>query len=460
MNEFPPDQALDDAEAPARALALQRSAYLRDGNPGREKRIELLDALACMVRRAKEDLADAISADFGHRARPETMLAEVAPVLDGIAATRRRLGRWMRPERRHVSLNFQPGRAWIEYLPVGVVGIVAPWNYPLFLTAGPLIDALAAGNRVTIKPSEITPRFSALFAQTVEETFDPEWVTVVTGGPDVAAAFCAQPWDHLLYTGSTAVGRKVAQAAAENLTPVTLELGGKSPAIVAPDYDVMAAARSIAVGKFFNAGQTCIAPDYVLIDRGRAESFAQAVLVQARKMYPRIAGNPDFTSIVSERHYARLSELLGEVERAGARVMRFEESMNDRRMEPTIVLDAPAESRLMREEIFGPILPVIATDGLAGAIDYVNAQPRPLALYAFTRDRATERHILGRTISGGVTINGTMLHCALHDLPFGGVGPSGMGAYHGRDGFIRMSHARAHYKPGAFTALEMLAPPL
>ena len=459
--DMPLDGAVagDDAGAPGRALALQRAAFARDGVPGLAERIARLDTLSRAIGRASEEIADAVSADFGNRARPETMLAEVAPLLDAVRHARRHLGRWMAPEPRRVGLNFRPGRAWVEHVPLGVVGIVAPWNYPLFLTAGPLIDALAAGNRATIKPSEITPRFAALFARLMRENFDPEQVSVVTGGADVARAFCAERWDHLLYTGSTETGRLVAEAAARNLVSVTLELGGKSPAIVAPDYDLAGAARSIAVGKFFNAGQTCIAPDYVLIERARAARFADAVLDAARRMYPSVGGNPDLTSVVSERHHARLAALVDEAERGGARVLRLGGATDGRRMPPTVVLGAPADGALLREEIFGPVLPVVGTDGVADAIRYVTERPRPLALYAYTREAATERLILDRTISGGVTINGTMLHCAQPDLPFGGIGPSGIGAYHGRDGFRRLSHARGHYKPGRVSGFEMLRPP-
>ena len=255
----------DDAEAPARVLEMQRRAYLRDGPPPLLQRLAALEALDGALRANAEAMAEAISADFGNRAHQETIVAELVPSLAAIRNVRRNLRRWAKPERRHVDISFQPGSAWVEWQPLGCVAIVSPWNYPLLLTVSPLVDAIAAGNRVIVKPSELVPRFSALFARMMAEAIDPATVTVITGGPDVAQAVCALPLDHLLFTGSTAVGRLVARAAAETLTPVTLELGGKSPAIVCRDYDMQAAAKTIALGKFFNAGQTCIAPDYALV---------------------------------------------------------------------------------------------------------------------------------------------------------------------------------------------------
>jgi coniferyl-aldehyde dehydrogenase len=312
-----------------------------------------------------------------------------------------------------------------------------------------------------IKPSELTPATSALLARILGEIFSPDEVAVVQGDVSVGRAFTALPFDHLVFTGSTEVGRHVMRAAAENLVPVTLELGGKSPVIVAEDYDIAKAAKSIAVGKFFNAGQTCIAPDYALVMGGHAHAFGKAVIGAAEAMYPRINGNPDYTSIVSDRHHTRLGELVAEAEAAGATVLRHADTPtgNLRHMQPTVVIDPPLDGRLMREEIFGPILPVISTGGVDEAIAFINARPRPLALYAYTKNTQTERHILDRTISGGVTINGTLLHCGQDDMPFGGTGASGIGAYHGREGFLQFSHARAVHKPGFFSGFELMKPP-
>ena len=448
-----------DATAPARILEMQRQAYHRDGPPPPSQRLATLKALDRMLRDNADALAEAISADFGNRAHQETMLAELVPALGAIRHARKNLRRWMRPERRHVDISFQPGRAWVEWQPLGCVAIVSPWNYPLLLTVSPLVDALAAGNRVIVKPSELVPRFAALFARLLAEAIDPATVTVLTGGPDVAQAVCALPLDHLLFTGSTAVGRLVARAAAETLTPVTLELGGKSPAIVCRDYDIAAAAKTIALGKFFNAGQTCIAPDYALVPSEHVDAFAAAVIAQARAMYPRVGGNPDYTAIVSDRHHQRLHTLLHDAEAGGARLVRLDDAPAERRMGPTVVLNPKLDGALMGEEIFGPILPVIGYQELAEATGFVNDRPRPLALYPFTKDPAQLAKVLGNTVSGGVSVNSALLHCVQDDLPFGGVGPSGLGAYHGRDGFRRFSHARGVYKAGRFSGFEFLAPP-
>ena len=448
-----------DVGAPARRLDMQRAAYLRDGAPPADQRLAALRALDRVLRANRDAIAGAISMDFGNRSHAETVLAELVPSLAAIRNARRHLRRWMRPERRRVDISYQPGRAWVEWQPLGCVAIVSPWNYPLLLTVSPLVDALAAGNRVIVKPSELTPRFAALFARLMAEAIDPAQVSVVTGGPEVGQAVCALPLDHLLFTGSTAVGRLVAKAAAETLTPVTLELGGKSPAIVCRDYDVRAAAKTIALGKFFNAGQTCIAPDYALVPHEHVEAFAEAVLETANRMYPQIAGNRDYTAIVSDHHHQRLHALLREAEAGGARLLRSNDAYAERRMGPTVVLDPPVDGALMQEEIFGPILPVLGYRELADATAFVNARPRPLALYPFTKDPAKLKTVMGRTISGGVSVNSALLHCIQDDLPFGGVGPSGQGAYHGRDGFCRFSHARGVYKAGRFSGFEFLAPP-
>jgi coniferyl-aldehyde dehydrogenase len=451
--------AATEAAAPARLFTMQRLADRRDGPPERPQRLAALKALADTLRANKDAIAQAISADFGHRAAQETLLAELVPTLAAIRNTRKHLARWMQPERRRVSLSGQPGRAWVEYQPLGCVGIIAPWNYPLLLSAGPLVDALAAGNRVILKPSEMTPQFSALLARLLADAIDPAQVTVATGGPAVAQALCTLPLDHLLFTGSARVGREVMRAAAENLTPVTLELGGKSPAILCRDYDVAAAAKTIAFGKFFSAGQTCIAPDYALVPDEHLDAFATAVLGQARAMYPTVAGNPDYSAIISDHHHERLHALLQEAEAGGARLLRLDDAYAERRVGPTVVLNPPLDGALMQEEIFGPILPVIGYRQLAEAISFVNVRPRPLALYPFTNDPAKLSALLGRTVSGGVSINSVLLHCIQDNLPFGGIGPSGMGAYHGRDGFRRLSHARAMYKAGRFSGFTLLAPP-
>ena len=443
------------------ALDRQRAAF--DAAPrwtaaDRQARLLRLEGL---VRTHREAIVDAIAADFGARSRVETIVSEILPTLAASAHARRHLPGWMRPQRRTVSMNFTPATNRIEYQPLGVVGVVSPWNYPIFLTLGPLIDILAAGNRAMIKPSELTPATAQLLARMLGEAFPVDEVLVVQGDVAVGRAFTALPFDHLIFTGSTAVGREVMRAAADNLVPVTLELGGKSPVIVAEDFAIDRAARSVALGKFFNAGQTCIAPDYALVPSAQAEGFARGVLESAQSMFPTINNNPDYTAIISDRHHARLSELVAEAEAAGATVLRHPDapSGNIRHFAPTVVLDPPLDGRLMRDEIFGPVLPVVRCAGTEAAIDFVNKRPRPLALYAYTNNAATERRILDRTVSGGVTVNSTLVHCGQEDLPFGGVGPSGMGAYHAREGFYQFSHARGVHKPGFFSGFEYLRPP-
>ena len=453
------DFAVPPETEPARVLAMQRRADRRDGAPGAAQRLAALKSLDSLVRTNATAFADAISADFGHRAREETLLAEVVPSLAAIRTARRSLARWMRPERRRVDISFQPGRAWVEWHPLGCVAVIAPWNYPLLLSLTPVVDALAAGNRVIVKPSELTPRFSALLAELVARDIDPAQLSVMNGGADIAQALCALPLDHLLFTGSTAVGRDVARAAAETLTPVTLELGGKSPVILCRDYDMAAAARTVALGKFFSAGQTCIAPDYALVPQEHVAGFAQAVLAAAATFYPTVAGNPDYTTIASDRHHQRLHALLHEAEAGGATVLRTADAYGERRLGPTVVLNPPLDGRLMGEEVFGPILPVLGYRELAEACRFVRERPRPLAVYPFTRDAAKLATISAGTLSGGMSVNSVLMHCLQDDLPFGGVGPSGMGAYHGRDGFRRFSHARGVFRPGRFSGFEFLAPP-
>lgn len=436
----------------------QRSAGRTRPAPDLATRLDHLERLRTVLVENQSDIIAAIDADFGGRPALETRLLEIAPLISAIRHARRNLRRWMRPEARRIDPMFQPAKAWVQHQPLGVIGILSPWNYPLFLSIGPLIDALAAGNRVMLKPSERTPVFADLLRDRMAGAFEPTEVAVVTGGPDVAQAFAALPFDHLLFTGSSAVGRKVMRAAAENLTPVTLELGGKSPAIVGPDADLQRAARSIAFGKFLNGGQTCIAPDYVLAPRGDAESLARMIARHAAEAWPDRNGHSACTALLSASHRERLAQAVDEARAAGALVLDTGSPSVDR-LNPTIVLEPPADGLLGTEEIFGPVLPIFAYDALADALDRVNDGPRPLALYAFSRNRREQDRILAATISGGATINGTILHAAQPELPFGGVGASGMGAYHGEAGFRRFSHARSVHRPGAWNGVERLGPP-
>ncbi|MBN9545309.1 MAG: coniferyl aldehyde dehydrogenase [Alphaproteobacteria bacterium] len=442
------------------AFGRQRAASRSHPAPDAGSRRRHLDMLADLVRTHAEAFASAISDDFGGRSHNETRMLELVPVMRGLRHARRHVGQWMRDEPRQVGLVFQPARAWVRYEPLGVIGIISPWNYPLLLALSPLIDALAAGNRVLLKPSELTPRFSGLLARAIAEQFSPDQVSVATGGADVASAFSALPFDHLLFTGSSVVGREVMRAAAANLTPLTLELGGKSPAIVAADYPVAKAAKSIAFGKFLNAGQTCIAPDYALVPQEEREAFAKIVIDAARRSYPALGRNDDYTAIITARHRDRLRDAVEEARIAGASILTHGGAGKDpAKFAPTIVLDPPVGCVLMREEIFGPVLPVIGYRDIGEAIAFAAARDRPLALYCFSNDSDVRRRVLDGVISGGVTLNGTLLHLAQENLPFGGIGPSGMGAYHGRDGFRRFSHARAIHQIGPINVFERLGPP-
>ncbi|HEX8262016.1 MAG TPA: coniferyl aldehyde dehydrogenase [Allosphingosinicella sp.] len=444
-----------------RLFDLQHRESRRQPAADLKLRRDRLERLRAVLAGREAAFAKAISDDFGVRSRTETELLEIVPTMSAIRHARKQVERWMRPERRRVDPLFQPAAAWVRFEPLGVIGIISPWNYPLQLAFSPLVDALAAGNRAMVKPSELTPAFSELLRGAVAERFDEAEVAVVTGGVEVGQAFAGLPFDHLLFTGSTAIGRKVYQAAAANLVPVTLELGGKSPAVVCPDYDLGKAARSVAFGKFVNAGQTCIAPDYVLVPQGREREFAEAVMAQVRRSYPTIADNDDYSGLISDRHRRRLIDALEAARVAGATVLAHEDegARAKGKIGPTVVLGAAEDSLFLNEEIFGPVLPVLPYRGLDEAVAFIAARERPLALYCFSHRRRDREQVLGGAISGGVTLNGTLLHVAQENLPFGGVGASGIGAYHGREGFRRFSHARAVHKVGFVNVFEKLGPP-
>ena len=458
-----PHRVSPDLERIRSAFALQRDAFGRAPYPEAETREGWLVALGRLLHENIDAIAATIARDFGHRSRHETELLEIFPCLEAVEHARRNLRSWMKPQRRRVSLWFQPGRAEVLAQPLGVVGIVVPWNYPIYLAVGPLVGALAGGNRAMVKMSELAPATGALLGALVAKHFRADEVCVINGDVAVARAFGELPFDHLLFTGSTAVGRAVMRAAADNLTPVTLELGGKSPAILGPDYPVGAAAERILVGKCLNAGQTCIAPDYALVPEGRVREFVDAAARIVNDCYPDPMRSPDYTAIVNDRHFARLAGYLDEARARGAEVRSLPpHAVPDaatRRIPPTLITDAPDDCRLMREEIFGPILPVVAYRDLEDAIAYVNARPRPLALYYFDRNERRIARVLTGTIAGGVTINDTILHIAQERLPFGGVGPSGMGEYHGRDGFNAFSKRKAVFRQARLNAIGLFNPP-
>jgi coniferyl-aldehyde dehydrogenase len=440
-----------------------REAFSRNPLPGAEVRIDWLERVEKVVKEHAAEWADAIAKDFGNRSRHETQLLELFPSLEATRHARRQLRGWMRAERRPTNLWFLPGRSSVVPQPLGVVGIVVPWNYPLYLAIGPLVPALAAGNRAMVKMSETTPETGALFARLVERHFPGGEVSVVNGGPEVARDFCRLPFDHLLFTGSTGVGRQVMHAAADNLTPVTLELGGKSPAIVGRSFPVEEAAGRVMFGKCLNAGQTCIAPDYALVPEESVAAFVEAARRCVAALYPTLAANPDYTSIVDERHRARLAALVDDAVAKGARAIEINPAGEDvaasGKRAPTLLTDTDDSMAVMREEIFGPILPVVAYRDLDDAIAYVNARPRPLALYVFEHDRGAVDRVISRTVSGGVTVNETILHIAQDELPFGGVGASGMGQYHGREGFDTFSRRKAVFRQSRLNGLKLFRAP-
>jgi coniferyl-aldehyde dehydrogenase len=445
-------------------LARQRAAFLRDGPPSLAERREHLKKLRAAVLARKADLEAALDADFGHRSRHETAIMEMLTLTWGIDYLHRNLRRFMRPERRRVALPMRLARAHVEYQPLGVIGIVAPWNYPLSLALMPLATALAAGNRVMIKPSEFTPATNDVLAALIAESFSEDEVALVTGDASIGAAFAALPFDHLFFTGSTAVGRAVMRAASEHLVPVTLELGGKSPVLVDRGQPLDRVAADIAYGKLANAGQTCIAPDYVLLHEGDVGGFVQAWGKAVAALYPKGPANEDYTSIVNARHYDRLRGLLDDAQAKGARLVETGPSPEQakgraRTLPPTLVFDVRDDMRIMQEEIFGPLLPIVTYRDLGEAIAFVNARPRPLALYYFGSSAANRTRVLTRTTSGAVTINGTFVHYAQDDLPFGGVGPSGIGAYHGIEGFRTFSHQKAVFAVGRWNGGALLRPP-
>jgi coniferyl-aldehyde dehydrogenase len=439
-----------------------REAQARDPMPSWDTRATRLRALQKMLTEQREAFAQAISADFGHRPVEETELLELYPSLSNLRYSLSRGRRWMRPRRGLANLVFLPARTTLMPQPRGVVGIIVPWNYPLYLAVGPLIDALTAGNRAMLKMSEYTPRFSALFAEQVARYFKPDEVVVITGDADVAQAFSALPFDHLLFTGSTAVGHHVMRAAAANLTPVTLELGGKSPAIIGPGARLDNAAERIVFGKLINAGQTCIAPDYVLVPRERMAEFVTAARATASRLYPALGTQGHYASIVSDRQYQRLAKLRDDAVAAGARAEPLSNAQDapDRRLlPPTLLTGVNDDMQVMQDEIFGPLLPVMPYDTLDEAIAYVASHPQPLALYLFEQNRATIEKVLSRTHAGGVTVNDTIYHIAQHGLPFGGVGPSGIGGYHGEAGFRTFSHMKPVFHQSRLSGAGMLNPP-
>jgi len=442
----------------------QTAAFRRNPMPSYDERVANIKKLRQAILDNEAVFIEKISQDFSSRAAEETRLAEIMPVLHTIDYTLKNLKLWMQPEKKKVSTLFMPASTRVQYQPLGVVGIISPWNYTVSLSLGPLVSALAAGNRAMIKMSEFTPVTSLFIEELISKLFPENLVAVINGEADVAVAFSEIPWNHLLFTGSTSVGRHVMRSAASNLTPVTLELGGKSPTIISDTVDIDEAVKPIVFGKAFNAGQTCIAPDYILCPEHRVEHFIARFQHHFSQMYPTLKHNNDFTAVINERQYQRLQSYIKDAEEKGATVIVCNHASEDmdtgtRKMPIHIVLNPTEDMLCMQDEIFGPVLPIVTTSSTEEAVDFINDRPSPLALYYFGHDKDEQNFVLDQVRSGGVCLNDTLSHFAQEDLHFGGVGESGMGAYHGEEGFLTFSHKKPIFAKGKINSTKYAYPP-
>lgn len=448
-------------------LQAQREAFLQEGSPNAQVREERLNRLLLLLLENAHAIADAIHQDYGNRPVGLTMATDIFGVIPSLKRTRKHLRQWMKPERVSTGLLGLTGaRAWLQYQPLGVVGIISPWNFPVALSLHPMIEALAAGNRCMLKVSELTPRTAQLLSTVFAKHFDPSVVAVFTGAADVAAEFSSLPFDHIFVTSSPQIGRQVQRAAAENLVPCTLELGGKCPALISPEADMAKAAERIAWGKTANAGQTCLSPDYVLVPEGRQQEFVDQIKTAVTKMFSSLLDNPDYTSIVAERHFQRLTGWIDEARAMpGVQVVEINPANEDFsqqphfKIPPTLILGGTRDLKCLSEEIFGPLLPIVTYRTLDEAIDWINAGPRPLGAYYFGRNDAGFRRYTDRVVSGGAVLNDVIVHVLMDTLPFGGIGESGMGHYHGRFGFKTFSHTRAVLRAGLLSPAILMKPP-
>lgn len=435
-----------------RIFSAQKRAFLKNGTPGAKERIEHLKKLKKAILTYQEQIVEAIDQDFGYRSKDESAIVEIFSSLQSLSHTAKHVKRWMRPSWRIPAIFLMPSWTKVYYQPLGVVGIVVPWNYPAYLTIGPLAYALAAGNRVIIRMSKNSPNLALLLKKIISENFDEDQLALFTGEDVSGRDFTKKPWDHILFTGSTAAGKHVMRAAADNLTPVTLELGGKSPAMIGEKVPMKDAAERIAWGKMVNSGQTCVAPDYVFCPENRVDEFVACFRNAVHKMFPTLKNNPDFTGIENEQQYSHLQALLADAKDKGAEIIEINPANEDfsdiRKMCPKIILNATDDMMVMQKEIFGPLLPVMTYTSLDDALAYINAHPRPLALYYFDYNYKNADYVITHTYSGGALINDVMVHVGQENMPFGGVGLSGMGKYHGKEGFRTFSNAKgAMFRP-------------
>ena len=443
-------------------LEIQKKAHLRDGPLSVETRKDWIDRCIALLIKYQNEIAEAISEDFGHRSTESSLLADVAGSIGSLKSAKENIKKWVKPEKRKVTpsiLGLLGARLRLEYQPLGTVGVISPWNFPVTLTFGPLGSIFAAGNRAMIKPSEFTPKTSELMKKMFEEAFSQEEVAVFTGGPDLGEAFSSLPFDHLLFTGATSVAKHVMRAASENLVPVTLELGGKSPVIISKKSNFDVSVGRLMAGKTLNAGQICLAPDYVFIPKDKKEDFISQSKKVVTEMYPSLKENPDYTSVINQRHYDRLQGYIEEAKEKGFEVVEINPSNEDfsqqahHKIPPTLIVDPDDSLSVMKEEIFGPILSVKTYENIEDTVDYINSKDRPLGLYYFGDDKEEMQNVLENTTSGGVTINDVVFHVGQDNAPFGGVGPSGTGSYHGVEGFKNFSHTKTIYTQSKFDGL-------
>ena len=454
------------AEQPVKSLAQmldkQRSRYLSQPAPSYQSRVNKLKQLKLALLDNQQTLLDALNQDYGHRSSNDTVISDILPCVNNINYTIKHLKSWMKPSRRHAGMLLSPSKVSVQYQPLGVIGIIVPWNFPIMLSIGPLITAIAAGNGAMLKMSEFTPATNNVLRQLLATIFDTSEVAIIEGEAEVAAEFSSLPFDHILFTGSTVVGRHVMRAAANNLTPVTLELGGKSPAIIAPDMPIQTAVERLIFGKCLNAGQICVAPDYVLCPADKVDEFIATYRARFNKMYPDFVNNPDYGNVINDRQYQRLLKVLEDAKAKGAKVVSATDdpiSNTSRKLATQLITATTDDMLLMQDEIFGPLLPIISYQNLSEAIGYVNRGDRPLALYIMSFDDKTQQAVLQQTHSGGVCINDTVFHVAADDAPFGGIGPSGMGHYHGKEGFLTFSHAKTVLNSGKINTGVFVHPP-
>ncbi len=467
MNSQVDNSAADNIQ---RLLTKQRTAYIAEGAVSADTRIDRLQRAIDLIFDNREAIVDTLSADFGHRSSHQSLMSDIYATIECLKHSKKHVKKWMKTEKRKAPfpMNLLGGKARVEYQGKGVIGIIGTWNFPVNTIFSPLAGVLAAGNRAMIKCSEVTPKTGELIEQLVAKYFKEDELVAINGGPDVGAAFSAAPFDHIIFTGATSIARHIMRAAADNLTPVTLELGGKSPVIIGDSYPIEEAAERIINGKTLNVGQVCLSPDYVFVPEAKLEGFVEAVTTHLGTLFSSLLNNPDYTSVVNDRHFQRLQGYLADAREQGADVREFNPAGEDfsqqngtHKLPMTLIVNPSDELKVMQEELFGPILCIKSYRQLGDCLDYINARPRPLALYYFGKDAAEQRHILDHSISGAVTINDVIFHVSCEDLPFGGIGPSGMGNYHGVDGFRTFSHAKAVYKQSNinFQKLGGMLPP-